>query len=153
MLVVKLHTLTNVGVLGVAIGAFVVACSGHRPGILRTEVGRGTVGDSYTVEGHKGSDVVVQAVTIQPGAASGWHTHPGPEVAIIKSGTLTFFNGDDPKCEAKAYTAGQVVTGLGHVHQGSNLSTEPVEIVVTYFDVPPGGPATVPAERPTQCPE
>lgn len=143
--------LTSIGVT-VTVGAFVVACSGQRPAIVRIEVGRGTVGDSYAVEGGKGLDVVVQAVTIQPGAGSGWHTHPGVEVAIIKLGTLTFFDGDDPKCEAKAYTAGQVATGSGHVHQVRNLGAEPVEIVVTYFNVPPGGPAAVPAERPTQCP-
>jgi quercetin dioxygenase-like cupin family protein len=121
-------------------------------GVTRTEVGRGTVAASYTVGGDAGTDVVVQSVTIQPGAAAPWHTHPGPEVGIIKSGTLTWLDGDDPKCAAKTYTAGQVVVGPGHVHEGRNLGSEPVEIVVSYFNVPPGAPATTPADRPAHCP-
>jgi quercetin dioxygenase-like cupin family protein len=140
----------------IVIAAMVVwmtAAEGDQPqGISRTELGRGAVAASYRLGGDAGSDVVVQSVRIEAGAASGWHTHPGPEVAIIKSGALTFFDGDDPKCAPKTYTAGHVLVGTGHVHQGRNLGTEPVEIVVTYFNVPPGKAATTPAERPGPCP-
>jgi quercetin dioxygenase-like cupin family protein len=127
--------------------------AGQPTGITRNEMGRGTVGAPYTVSGDRGSDVVVQSVRVDPGGSSGWHTHPGPEVAIVKSGTLTFFDGTDPRCRAKTFTAGQTIVHQGHVHLARNTSTEPVEIVVAYFDVPPGGPAAVPAGRPKQCPE
>ena len=137
----------------VAMVVGVTTASSDQPsGITRTEVGRGTVATAYTVEGGARTDVVVQSVRIEPGVSAPWHTHPGPEVGIIKSGTLTWLDGDDPKCAAKTYTAGQVVVGPGHVHQGRNLGAEPVEIVVSYFNVPPGGPATTPAERPAHCP-
>lgn len=142
--------LTNVGAI-IAIGVFAIACSGQGPGITRTEMG----GDGLvtpTPSRATRARISSSSREIQPGAGSGWHTHPGVEVAIIKSGTLTFFNGGRPEVRGEAYTAGQVVTGSGHAHQGRNLGTKPVEIVVTYFDVPPGGPAAVPAERPTQCP-
>jgi quercetin dioxygenase-like cupin family protein len=126
---------------------------GQTTGITRNELGRGGVGEPYTVSGDKGSDVLVQSVRIDPGGSSGWHTHPGPEVAIVKSGTLTLFDGTDSRCRSQTFTAGQTFVRQGHIHLGKNSGTEPVEIVVTYFDVPPGGPAAVPAGRPKQCPE
>jgi quercetin dioxygenase-like cupin family protein len=127
---------------------------GSQPtGITRNELGRGTVGRPYTVSGDKGSDVVVQSVTVAPGGSSGWHTHPGSEVAILKSGTLTLFDGADSKCRAQIIQAGQVVARGGHVHMAKNTGSDPAEIVVTYFDVPPGGPAASPAGRPQHCSE
>ena len=42
--------------------------------------------------------------------------------------------------------------GRGHVHLGRNLGTEPVEIVVAYFNVPSGTAAAAPAQRPAHCP-
>ena len=136
-----------------ATAAWMTAAGGDQPqGITRTDLGRGTVAASYTVGGDAGSDVVVQSVRIEAGADSGWHTHPGPEVAIVKSGTLTFFDGDDPTCAPRTYTAGQVLVAPGHVHEGRNLGTGPVEIVVTYFNVPRGTAAATPAARPAHCP-
>ena len=120
-------------------------------GITRTELGRGTVEDDYEVEGFGGSDVVVQSVTIDPGGASGWHTHPGAEIAIVKAGRLTFFDADDPDCDATTYGPGQVLVRLGHPHLARNLTDELVEIVVTYVDVPAGAPAAAPAEEPAHC--
>jgi quercetin dioxygenase-like cupin family protein len=121
--------------------------------VTRTELGRGTAGADYTTKGRSGSDVVVQKVTIEPGAAAAWHTHPGAETAIITAGTLTFFDGDDPNCAPRQVHAGQVVVGSGHVHQGRNLGQDPVQIVVTYYDVPAGAAAATPAERPSHCPQ
>ena len=137
----------------VAVGGYAAGVSGQTTGVTRTEIGRGTVGEAYTFKSGSGSDVVVQKVTIQPGAAATWHTHPGAEAAIVMAGTLTYYRGDDPDCAPHSYSAGQVVTGSGHVHQGKNLGSEPVEIVVTYFDVPKGGSATTPAQRPANCAE
>lgn len=52
------------------------------------------------------SDVYVVSNTFAPGAASGWHTHPGPSLITVKSGTITAYEGDDPACRPRAYTAG-----------------------------------------------
>ena len=35
------------------------------------------------------SDVLQTQLIFQPGGATGWHTHPGPVVVVIKSGALT----------------------------------------------------------------
>jgi quercetin dioxygenase-like cupin family protein len=133
-----------------------LATSGPAPaapsaGITRTELGRGTVDHTYQVGGQAGSDVVTQSVRIEPGGNSGWHTHPGAELAVIKAGTLTFFDGDDADCHPRSFSAGQVIARLGHPHLARNLGKEPVEIVVTYLDVPAGGPAAQPSDEPANC--
>ena len=34
-------------------------------------------------------DTVIQHITIGPGGSTGWHSHPGPAVALITAGELT----------------------------------------------------------------
>src|SRR4029453_12666105 len=67
-------------------------------------------------------DGVDQTITIAPGGHTGWHSHPGPALAVIKSGTLTLYDGDDPNCTPHSYSAGQafVDQGGGHVHIARN---------------------------------
>jgi quercetin dioxygenase-like cupin family protein len=146
-------TLAGAVLVVAVVAAYAAGARSQATGVTRTELGRGTVGEAYTFESRTGTDLVVQKVRIEPGATAAWHTHPGAEAAIVTAGTLTFFNGDDPDCAPREFSAGQVVTGPGHVHQGKNLGNEPVEIVVTYFDVPSGSPAATPAQRPAHCPE
>jgi quercetin dioxygenase-like cupin family protein len=99
-------------------------------------------------------ETVMQQVVIGPGGQTGWHSHPGPVVVLVKSGVLTFFSGDDPSCTQRSYSAGQafVDSGQGHVHLAANLSgTENVELWATYFDVPPGGAFRIDAADPGTC--
>jgi len=99
-------------------------------------------------------ETVVQQIVIGPGGQTGWHSHPGPVVVLIKSGTLTLYSGEHG-CEARAYSAGQafVDSGQGHVHLAANRSaTENVELWATYFDVPPQGAFRLDAANPGTCP-
>lgn len=84
-------------------------------------------------------DTVMQKITIAPGGHTGWHSHPGPVVVLVR-GSLTLYSGDDPTCTGRTYTDGQAFIdhGQGHVHIGRNESAQPTELWVTYFDVPPG---------------
>jgi quercetin dioxygenase-like cupin family protein len=85
-------------------------------------------------------DTVMQQITFAPGGFSGWHSHPGPAVVLIRSGELTFYDGDDESCSGRTFSAGQasIDPGQGHVHFAVNQGTTPAEVWVTYFDVPPG---------------
>lgn len=88
------------------------------------------------------ADTVVQEIVIAPGGHTGWHSHPGPVIVLIKSGTMSFYDGDDPTCSVRTYTSGQafVDRGQGHVHIARNESaTENLELWAVYFDVPVGG--------------
>src|SRR5688572_14253038 len=43
---------------------------------------------------------------VAPGGHFGWHSHPGPSLVIVKSGTSTFYRGDDPDCTPHLHPAG-----------------------------------------------
>ena len=122
-------------------------------------VARGATADKVKSHSHGPYDVVVQHITIAPGGHTGWHTHPGNAIAVVKSGTLTIYDGDDTSCTGRPISAGQVYLdpGRGHVHIGRNetdktLKPETLEIVVTYLDVPVGGGVRQDAPSPGNCP-
>lgn len=98
-------------------------------------------------------DTVIQMIEIAPGGTTGWHSHPGPAVAMIAAGELTVFSSEDPTCTPTTYSAGEafVDPGQGHVHIAFNLGNTPVEVWVTYFDVPPGGSVRIDAPSPGNC--
>ncbi len=98
-------------------------------------------------------DTVMQQIAIAPGGSTGWHSHPGPAVVLIKSGELTLYSSDDPTCTGRSYVAGQafVDSGQGHVHIARNLGQNPTELWVTYFDVPPGESVRIDAADPGTC--
>jgi hypothetical protein len=60
------------------------------------------------------SDFHVLQNTIVPGGTFGWHSHPGPSLVIVKSGTATFYHADDPTC-----TPHVVPTGSGFVDRAA----------------------------------
>jgi quercetin dioxygenase-like cupin family protein len=62
------------------------------------------------------SDLHVLQNTIAPGATFGWHSHPGPSLVIVKSGTATFYLANDPTC-----TPHVVPAGAGFVDQGQDV--------------------------------
>jgi quercetin dioxygenase-like cupin family protein len=85
-------------------------------------------------------DVATQIVTFQPGGYSGWHTHPGPVLFTVRTGTLTVYEGNDPTCSPHVFTAGtgavEAATG-NHIHMVRNETGSVAEAVVTYL-VPVG---------------
>jgi len=99
-------------------------------------------------------ETVMQQIIIGPLGSTGWHSHPGPAVVLIKSGELTVYSSDDPTCTGRTYSAGQafIEHGQGLVQFAGNLSpSQNVEVWVTYFDVPPGGPFRLDAANPGNC--
>lgn len=99
------------------------------------------------------SDVYVVRNTVAPGADSGWHTHPGPSVVLVKSGTASVYEGDDPSCAPVNYTAGSgfVDAGGTHVHLVRNIGSEPL-VTIAFQIVPMGVPRRIDAPNPGFCP-
>lgn len=100
-------------------------------------------------------ETVMQQIVLGPGGQTGWHSHPGPAVALVIAGELTLYASDDRTCTGRTYTAGQafIDSGQGHVHLARNLSQDQnAEVWVTYFDVPPGGAVRIDAGNPGNCP-
>jgi Cupin domain len=99
-------------------------------------------------------DVVVQSSTFAPGGHTGWHTHPGPILVIVQSGTVTYYDGDDPSCTPHVAPAGEGFTdqGGGHVHIVRNEGTIPAQVVATRI-LPAGETVTRnDAPAPGNCP-
>jgi quercetin dioxygenase-like cupin family protein len=99
-------------------------------------------------------ETVVQQLIFAPGGHTGWHSHPGPVVVLIKSGQLSFYDGEEPTCTVRTYSVGEafIDSGQGHVHIARNEGTENLELWAIYFDVPPGGSPRIDADSPGNCP-
>jgi quercetin dioxygenase-like cupin family protein len=151
-------------ILGLAAFGLMAGVAVATPGVLvsgSTPV-RGTIAEPFKVESDgllelktKGPiDVADQTITIQPGGHTGWHSHPGPALVVIKSGTLTLYDGDDPNCTPHAFNAGSafVDRGGGHAHIARNEGTTPVEVSVTYLLPVGAGPRTDVTPAPGNCP-
>jgi len=121
-------------------------------GITPVELARGTSAAAYTITAEANREVATQTNTFEPGGStSGWHTHPGPVVTIVQSGTLSLWFSTD--CTLQTLTAGQaiVVPGGDMYDLGRNESaTEPLVLVQTFYNVPVGGPLRTDAPEP-QC--
>jgi quercetin dioxygenase-like cupin family protein len=100
------------------------------------------------------AETVMQRIVVAPNGHTGWHSHPGPAIALVTSGELTLYSEDDPSCAGHTYTAGQafVDSGQGHSHLARNLrSDQQAEVWVTYLDVTQGA-VRIDAADPGFCP-
>ena len=99
------------------------------------------------------SRTVVARITVQPGAHFPWHTHHGPVIVNVTSGTLVYVMADD--CLERPYAAGTVFVdpGRGNVHTAFNPSGEPTVLYATFFEAPASGPLTITegVEAPEDC--
>ena len=104
------------------------------------------------LKANPGFDLAVQTITFQAGGQSGWHSHPGPVFIQVVSGTMTFYESDDPSCTPVVKTTGQGFLDYGdHAHIARNESASVAQTVVTYF-APAGVPLRVDEPNPGNCP-
>jgi quercetin dioxygenase-like cupin family protein len=99
-----------------------------------------------------GADVFVQHLSFGPNQAFAWHTHPGPVIVTVRSGSLTYQDAAGNTCRSQTYTAGQgfVDPGFGHVHRAIS-GPSGVEIYSTFL-LPPGSENhLIPATAPEEC--
>ena len=84
--------------------------------------------------------------TVQPGARFPWHTHYGPVIVNIISGSLTYVDSD--ACGETTYSPGQafVDAGHGHVHSAYNPGSGPTVFIATFFEAPETGALLIPAD-------
>jgi quercetin dioxygenase-like cupin family protein len=131
-------------------------------GFTSTPIGRGNLGTFHSqshangyqvaLESHNNTDIAVANVTITPAGHSGWHSHPGPVIVVVKTGTVTFYHGNDPTCTGTVHPAGTVfIEEGGDVGIARNEGAVEVNNVVTFF-VPAGSPTRIDAANPGNCP-
>jgi quercetin dioxygenase-like cupin family protein len=103
------------------------------------------------VELMQNPEVVTQQATFQPGATSGWHTHPGYLTATVVSGQVVRYATD---CTSQTFAAGQTFYETGaHTFVVKNAGSVPAVVMVTFV-VPGGTPTTglrIDEPQPTTC--
>ena len=79
---------------------------------------------------------VMEWAKVPPGASFGWHLHRRPVVVAVTAGTLTLYDGSDPSCSPRPYSAGQgFVEPANHVHVARNEGTKAVSLYAIYLGV------------------
>lgn len=120
----------------------------------RTDINPGIRTDFWQgrIETKGSSDLWVLQNTIVPGGTFGWHSHPGPSLVIVKSGTATFYLASDPSCSPHVVTAGSgFVDAGGDVHTVRNEGGVDLVVVVTSL-VPAGATRRIDQPDPGNCP-
>jgi quercetin dioxygenase-like cupin family protein len=122
-------------------------------GLTREILAQSTLTLRNPISAPLGSDAVVQHVTIAPGGTTGWHSHPGAAVILVKSGTLNLYRDVNDHCRHNVFVAGSgFVERAGQVHIARNQSTTtPIDIYATYFNVPNGGSVVIDQPDPGVC--
>jgi len=118
------------------------------------------VGD-YNVEinAQDNTDFVVANISVVPGGTSGWHSHPGPVLVVVKTGTITFYrarahgDGNDGICSRTVYPTGSAFIEMGgQVANARNEGAVDATVYATYF-VPAGAPTRIDQPAPGgNCP-
>jgi quercetin dioxygenase-like cupin family protein len=106
----------------------------HNPdGTHVSIVGSGVLPHGFRLHAAGETGFVFQEVTLDPGASTGWHSHPGPLLVVVRSGLLTH--------EARGRTVREFgpgeafieLPGAGNEHCGRNLGDEPVKLEVLFI--------------------
>jgi quercetin dioxygenase-like cupin family protein len=130
-------------------------------GFTGAPVGRGNAGtfhiksktDAYDVDlkSKDNTDILVTNLAVAPSGHSGWHSHPGPVLVIVKIGTMTLYDGNDPTCTGESHPAGTVfIEDGGVVHIARNEPPVEATMTATSF-LPAGGPGRIDAAAPAHC--
>lgn len=92
-------------------------------------------------------EAVVARVEVAPGAAAGWHNHPGDEISYVLDGEATLLVAGQPPRRVAAGEAFVIPGGV--VHNAINNGTVPIKLVGVYV-VEKGQPLASPAPAPAQ---
>ena len=119
---------------------------GQAPPLQIIPLAQGTSYDNNVIVHLKGpSDVLQAQLVFQPGAATGWHTHPGPVVVVIKSGALSETHSDG--CTT-VHPAGSVFfEARNEVHNALNQTSAVTEVYAMFLS-PEGAQPLIPAADP-----
>jgi quercetin dioxygenase-like cupin family protein len=103
------------------------------------------------VKTRQASDLYILENKVAPGGTFGWHSHPGPSLIIVKSGTATYYLADDRKCRPHVVEAGQGFVDDGNsTHLVRNEGTVDLVTVVASF-VPAGFGRRIDESIPFKC--
>ena len=146
--------LLSVGLAGV-VTAVTVAPGGATPpsGLTQVPLARGTDVSDGTIPLQVGTDVAMAQITVNPGGSTGWHSHPGGAIIVVKQGSPTVHQSIGSQCQTTTYSAGQAfIARPGEVGDIVNAGTVPYVLFVTFLRVPQGESARIDSPDPGTCP-
>jgi len=99
------------------------------------------------------SHLFVLQNTVAPGGSFGWHSHTGPSLIIVMSGTATEYEGNDPTCTPRVHPAGTTFVDPGEAsgHLVRNDGSVPLVVIVVRL-VPEGVVQRLDLPNPGYCP-
>ena len=122
-------------------------------GLSQVVLARGNDISEGTIPLQFGTDIVMVQLTVEPGGSSGWHSHPGGAIIVVKQGTLTVHKAIGSQCVVETRSAGDAfLERPGEVDQVTNNGTIPYILLVTFPRVPPGGSPRIDQPDPGTCP-
>lgn len=114
---------------------------------------RGNDQSPGTLPLQQGTDIVFAQSTAQPGGFSGWHSHPGGAVVVVKQGEITIYTSTGSECNATTYHAGDAfIERAGEIVDAVNTGTTVTVIYVMYPRVAQGTPQRIDLPDPGTCP-
>jgi quercetin dioxygenase-like cupin family protein len=123
------------------------------PGFVSQKLAQGTYLSDGTLPIKQGMDIVVATITVEPRSFSGWHSHPGGAIVVVKQGSVTLYTSVGNHCEVATYSAGQAfVERPGELNNAVNNGSIDYIIYVTFPGVPVGGSARIDQPNPGTCP-
>ena len=155
-------TVVVAGLAVLAIATAALATMGS--GVTSTNIAQGNVAGDLDANVKTGdwkldldtkgpSTLAVSENRVAPGGHFGWHSHPGPSLVIVKSGTSTFYRGDDPDCTPQVQPAGTAyIDPGGVVHTARNESVTEDLVVIVMRLVPVGVAPRIDEANPGNCP-
>jgi quercetin dioxygenase-like cupin family protein len=149
--------LAALAALSIAAGALGTPASG----LTSTTIAQGNVDDldvkvktdkwKLKLKAKGATTLAVSENRVAPGGHFGWHSHPGPSLVIVKSGTSTFYDADDPDCTPQRHPAGTAyVDPGGKVHIARNEGNEDLVVVVMRL-IPVGSTPRIDELNPGNC--
>jgi quercetin dioxygenase-like cupin family protein len=101
----------------------------------------------FLIQSKSEKDVAIQKVTISPGGHTGWHTHPGPILAIVTEGQIKHTRFTEKEgCIERMFGPGEAEQAFietpNQVHMARNEGDVDAVLYITRFNIPVGGADT-----------
>ena len=130
-----------------------IALATPSAGLVNILLARGTDASEGSLPIQMGTDVVMTQITVDPGGSSGWHSHPGGAIIVVKQGSPTLYRAIGSQCQTTTYGPGDAfIERPGEVDDVLNASTAPYVLYVTFPRVPPGDSPRTDQPDPGTCP-
>jgi hypothetical protein len=101
----------------------------------------------FLIQSKSEKEVAIQKATISPGGHTGWHTHPGPILAIVTEGQIKHTRFTEKEgCIEQVFGPDEAEQAFietpNQVHMARNEGDVDAVLYITRFNIPVGGEIT-----------